>query len=209
MVNTVIKELGVCDYQSVYQQMVTYTATRDTDSPDQIWLVEHPAVFTQGRHGKKEHLINPHEIPVVQSDRGGQITYHAPGQAVIYFLFDLKRLGMGIKDFVCLIEKSCIAMLKNYGIYAKTIDDAPGIYVDNKKIASLGLRVKKGQTYHGIAINNNMDLGPFSYINPCGYKNLQMTQINDYKPNIPTSRVLLNYAHIIKSALDLTAKALS
>ncbi|WP_116964794.1 lipoyl(octanoyl) transferase LipB [Fastidiosibacter lacustris] len=192
-----IKELGLTVYDKVYQAMVDFTKNRGLNTTDELWLLEHPSVFTQGRHGKAEHLINPHHIPVIQTDRGGQITYHGPGQAVIYFLFDLKRLGVGVKDFVCHIEKTCITLLKQYGIKAHTIANAPGIYVNNTKIASLGLRIKKGLTYHGIAINTNMDLTPFSYINPCGYKNLKMTQISDYVPDIDTKIVLSDYAMLM------------
>ncbi|WP_151192776.1 lipoyl(octanoyl) transferase LipB [Cysteiniphilum sp. JM-1] len=197
-----IKNLGLQDYESVYQSMIEFTQSRTEDTQDQIWLVEHPAVFTQGRHGKPEHIINPKNIPVIQSDRGGQVTYHGPGQAVIYFLFDLKRLNLGVKDFVCTIEKSCMHLLKTYGISSHTIENAPGIYVDQAKIASLGLRVKKGLTYHGLAINVNMDLTPFSYINPCGYQGLKMTQIHAYNPKVSITYVLNDYAQILTQRLD-------
>ncbi|WP_119344830.1 lipoyl(octanoyl) transferase LipB [Facilibium subflavum] len=187
------KHLGLCDYLAVYDQMTSFTESRESTTNDEIWLVEHLPVFTQGRHGKPEHLINPHHIPVVQSDRGGQITYHGPGQAVIYFLLDIKRLKIGIKTLVCQIEKSCIDLLHHYNIQSHTIENAPGIYVDNAKIASLGLRVKNGKTYHGLAINTHMDLTPFSYINPCGYTGLKMTQIEDYKKNITVEKVFSDY----------------
>lgn len=196
------KYLGLAEYNQVYQSMVEFTDGRDELTGDEIWLVEHPAVFTQGRHGKAEHIINPQEVPVVQSDRGGQVTYHGPGQAVIYFLFDLKRLNIGIKNFVCLVERSCIRLLKQYDIESHTIAKAPGIYVDHAKIASLGLRVKKGLTYHGIAINTRMDLTPFSYINPCGYQHLKMTQIHVHNPMIDVYKVLTEYAQIICENLD-------
>ncbi len=196
------KYLGLAEYNQVYQSMVEFTDGRDELTGDEIWLVEHPAVFTQGRHGKAEHIINPQEVPVVQSDRGGQVTYHGPGQAVIYFLFDLKRLNIGIKNFVCLVERSCIRLLKQYDIESHTIAKAPGIYVDHAKIASLGLRIKKGLTYHGIAINTRMDLTPFSYINPCGYQHLKMTQIHAHNPMIDVYKVLTEYAQIICENLD-------
>ncbi|WP_395947490.1 lipoyl(octanoyl) transferase LipB [Caedibacter taeniospiralis] len=196
------KHLGLVEYNEVYQSMVEFTDGRDELTGDEIWLVEHPAVFTQGRHGRAEHIINPQEVPVVQSDRGGQVTYHGPGQAVIYFLFDLKRLNIGVKNFVCLIERSCMRLLKQYGIESHTLANAPGIYVDHAKIASLGLRVKKGLTYHGIAINTRMDLTPFSYINPCGYQHLKMTQIHAYNRMIDVYKVLTEYAQIICENLD-------
>ena len=166
--------------------MQTYTLNRTPETSDQIWCVEHPAAFTQGRHGKAEHIINPHDIPVVQTDRGGQVTYHGPGQAVIYFLMDLKRSNTGIKYLVCKIEKSVIKLLESYGLKAHLIENAPGVYIDNKKIASLGLRVKHGKTYHGLSLNVDMDLTPFSYINPCGYQGLQMCQLADFmdKPSL-------------------------
>ena len=182
--------------------MVEFTKSRTENTQNEIWLVEHPSVFTQGRHGKTEHIINLHSIPIVQSDRGGQVTYHGLGQAVIYFLFDLKRLNFGVKYFVCLIEKSCISLFKTYGITSHTIDNAPGIYVDHAKIASLGLRVKKGLTYHGLAINVDMDLIPFSYINPCGYQDLKMTKIHAHNQLITTEKVLNDYANFITEKLN-------
>ncbi|WP_440683141.1 lipoyl(octanoyl) transferase LipB [Cysteiniphilum halobium] len=198
----IIKNLGLQNYESVYQSMIDFTQSRTDNTQDQIWLVEHFPVFTQGRHGKPEHIINPKDIPIVQSDRGGQVTYHGPGQAVIYFLFDLKRLNLGVKNFVCTIEKSCMRLLETYGIISHTIENAPGIYVNQAKIASLGLRVKKGLTYHGLAINVNMDLTPFSYINPCGYQGLKMTQIHAHNTLINIDNVLHDYAQILTEKLD-------
>ncbi|MFZ9035704.1 MAG: lipoyl(octanoyl) transferase LipB [Francisellaceae bacterium] len=204
--NLQIKHLGIGDYDNVYHEMVEHTEKRDENSPDSLWLVEHPPVFTQGRHGRAEHLINPHAIPVVQSDRGGQITYHGPGQAIIYFLLDLKHFSIGIKTLVCQIEKACMDLLESYGIDSHLIDNAPGIYVQNKKIASLGLRVKKGRTYHGIAINTDMDLTPFSYINPCGYQGLKMTQIADFRDDIKVSDVFDDYSRCFVKRLKQASR---
>jgi len=158
--------------------MQQFTDQRDASTVDEIWLLEHEAVFTQGRAGKAEHLLAPGDIPVVQSDRGGQITYHGPGQLMVYTLLDIDRLGLGIRSLVLALEQAVIACLADYGISARGRRDAPGVYVKNAKIASLGLRVRKGCSYHGLALNVNMDLAPFERINPCGYRGLEMTQIS-------------------------------
>lgn len=164
--------------------MQQFTATRDETTPDELWLLEHPPVYTQGQAGKPEHVLAPGDIPVVQIDRGGQVTYHGPGQLVAYLLFDLKRSKIGVRDFVRRIEQSVIDVLAGYGIAAYGKVDAPGVYVSRAggeaKIASLGLRIRNGCSYHGLALNVNMDLEPFSRINPCGYAGLQVAQIADY-----------------------------
>jgi lipoyl(octanoyl) transferase len=184
------KYLSLQNYSDIYQDMIEFTTKRTDSTSDEIWLVEHPPVFTQGKHGKDEHILNLHDIPIVETDRGGQVTYHGPGQAIIYFLLDIKRNKIGAKKLVNNIEQACINMLKkHFNIIAHTIENAHGIYVNNKKIASLGLRIKQGRSYHGIAINTNMDLTPFSYINPCGYSNLQMCQIVDFCPNVKVEQV--------------------
>lgn len=174
-----IHNLGLRPYQEIWDAMRAYTAARDATSEDQIWLVQHPPVYTQGQAGKPEHLLAPGDIPVIQIDRGGQITYHGPGQTVMYLLLDLRRAGIGIRALVSLIEESVIGYLQELGIRAQSRADAPGVYVDGKKIASLGLRVRGGCTYHGVALNVNMDLEPFSRINPCGLVGMQMTQLRD------------------------------
>ena len=174
-----IHNLGLRPYQEIWDAMRACTAARDTDSADQIWLVQHPPVYTQGQAGKPEHLLAPGDIPVIQIDRGGQITYHGPGQTVMYLLLDLRRAGIGIRALVSLIEESVIGYLQELGIHAQSRIDAPGVYVDGKKIASLGLRVRGGCTYHGVALNVDMDLEPFSRINPCGLVGMQMTQLRD------------------------------
>ena len=174
-----IENLGLRPYQEIWDAMRACTAARAADSADQIWLVQHPPVYTQGQAGKPEHLLAPGDIPVIQIDRGGQITYHGPGQTVMYLLLDLRRAGIGIRALVSLIEESVIGYLQELGIRAQSRIDAPGVYVDGKKIASLGLRVRGGCTYHGVALNVDMDLEPFSRINPCGLVGMQMTQLRD------------------------------
>jgi lipoyl(octanoyl) transferase len=188
------KNLGLQDYTSVFNKMIEFTADRTNKTIDEVWFVEHPAVFTQGKHGKPEHIINLHNIPIVDTDRGGQVTYHGQGQAIIYFLLDVKKNKLGAKRLVDTIEQACITMLDTYyNLKAHTIDNAHGIYVNNKKIASLGLRIKQGKTYHGIAINANMDLTPFSYINPCGYSGLKMCQIADFDTSVSAQMVQEQY----------------
>jgi lipoyl(octanoyl) transferase len=159
--------------------MQAYTDTRGPDSPDQLWLVEHDPVFTLGQAGKPEHVLLPGDIPVVQVDRGGQVTYHGPGQLVAYPLLDLRRLGIGVRDLVCRIEQATIDSLAHWGIRAHRVEGAPGIYVDGAKVMALGLRVRRGCSFHGLAFNVAMDLSPYARINPCGYKGLAVTQLLD------------------------------
>ena len=166
--------------------MTDFTNQRTAETQDQFWLVEHPPVFTQGQAGKAEHLLFPGDIPVVQTDRGGQVTYHGPGQLVAYPLLDLKRLKIGVRELVICIEEAIIATLAHYQITSSAKPDAPGVYVDGKKIASLGLRVRRGCSFHGLALNVDMDLSPFLQINPCGYEGLAMTQIKDLIPTPPS-----------------------
>jgi lipoyl(octanoyl) transferase len=170
-----IKTLGRRDYESVWHQMKEFTETRQ-DHLDELWLVEHLPVFTQGLAGKEEHILNPADIPVVKVDRGGQVTYHGPGQLVAYPLINIKRANMGVRDLVTALESSVIEMLEQYNIEASLKAGAPGVYVGSEKIASLGLKIRKGCSFHGMALNVNMDLTPFSAINPCGYANMKMTQ---------------------------------
>lgn len=183
-------------YEPVWQQMQTFTNERDEATPDEIWLLQHHPVFTQGQAGKPEHLLNPGNIPVVQTDRGGQITYHGPGQLVIYLLLDLRRRKLGVRDVVTLMENAVIDLLASLDVKAHAKDDAPGVYVDGRKIASLGLRVRRGCSFHGLALNVDMDLNPFLQINPCGYAGMQMTQVKDFSPNADIDtlgKILLNY----------------
>ena len=174
-----VLRLGQRDYLEIWQAMQEFTDTRDDQTVDQIWLVEHNPVFTQGQAGKPEHILLPGNIPVVASDRGGQVTYHGPGQLVVYPLLKLRRLNLGVRDLVSLIENSVIATLQLFNVCASARKDAPGVYVNNKKIASLGLRVRKGCSFHGVAINIDMNLEPFKRINPCGYAGMEMTQLKD------------------------------
>jgi len=160
--------------------MKSFTDTRDETSPDEIWLLQHPPVFTQGQAGKPEHLLFPGDIPVVQVDRGGQVTYHGPGQLVAYVMIDIKRRGMGPRALVSLIEQSIIDALSLYGVTARARKDAPGVYVGDAKIASLGLRIRKGRSFHGLSINVDMDMEPFSRINPCGYQGMEIIQLSQF-----------------------------
>lgn len=172
-------DLGIQDYQETWQAMVQFTENRKAETPDQIWIVEHPPVYTMGLAAKAEHVLNPRNIPVVNTDRGGQVTYHGPGQIVIYLLLDLKRRKLGIKSLVSAIENSLINLLADYAIESHTIENAPGVYVNNKKIAALGLRVRRNGCYHGLSLNIDMDLDPFTGINPCGYSDLEVIQLKD------------------------------
>ena len=187
-----IKHLGQQPYQSTWQAMQDFTNQRDETTGDELWIVEHPPVFTQGLNGKAEHLLQlAPNIPLVQTDRGGQVTYHGPGQLVIYVLVDLKRNQIGVRALVTLIEQSIIALLSKFDIQSIARADAPGVYVDGHKIASLGLKIRKQKSYHGLALNVDMDLSPFQMINPCGLQGMQMTQIKDLldeqaSPNIQT-----------------------
>ena len=187
MVN--IRYLGLQPYTAVWDDMKRFTSERDEKTVDELWLLEHPPVYTQGQAGKAEHILNPQTIPIVQTDRGGQITYHAPGQLVVYVMMDIRRRHMGIRTLVCKLEETLIMVLKHFNITAETHCGAPGVYVGEKKIASVGLRVKNGCTYHGIALNVAMDLNPFSGINPCGYTKLLMTQIQEFVPGISMDEV--------------------
>lgn len=172
-----IKHLGRVEYEPTYQAMVTFTDTRTDETVDELWIVEHPPVFTQGMAGKPEHLLQHSQIPVVQVDRGGQITYHGPGQLVVYTMIDFKRRHITVRDLVSRLENSIIATLAQFGIAAHNDPKRPGVYVAERKIASLGLRIKRGSVYHGLALNVNMDLTPFHQINPCGYAGLEMVQM--------------------------------
>ncbi|MGX5914488.1 lipoyl(octanoyl) transferase LipB [Aliidiomarina sp. Khilg15.8] len=171
-----VRHLGRMDYEPVWHAMQDYTDKRGPEAADEIWIVEHPAVFTQGQAGKAEHILAPGDIPVVQVDRGGQVTYHGPGQLVVYFLIDIRRRKMGVRQLVTAIENTVVEALRPYGIESAPRPDAPGVYVGNEKICSLGLRIRRGCSFHGLALNVNMDMQPFDRINPCGYAGMQMTQ---------------------------------
>jgi lipoyl(octanoyl) transferase len=185
----IVKEINESNYHDIWQKMVDFTQNREISTPDELWLVEHSSVFTQGQAGKAEHILNPGDIPVVQTDRGGQVTYHGPGQLVAYPLIDLRRAKIGVKQFVDILQLTTIQLLADYGIIAETRADAPGVYVDDAKICSIGLKIKKGRSYHGLALNVDMDLEPFSRINPCGFHKLKMTQIKNFVNDIDFNEV--------------------
>nr|WP_255771573.1 lipoyl(octanoyl) transferase LipB [Microbulbifer guangxiensis] len=203
--------MGRRDYETVWRAMSGYTDHRDDNSPDEIWCVEHEPVFTQGQAGKAEHLLNTGDIPVVQVDRGGQVTYHGPGQLVVYPLLDLRRAKTGVRDLVTALENATVAMLASYGVAAAPRADAPGVYLTEgpragNKIASIGLRVRRGCSFHGIAINIDMDLGPFLRINPCGYAGMQMVQMAELVAPVPSwSEVAEVFVIELVKALSLDA----
>ncbi|MCP5159672.1 MAG: lipoyl(octanoyl) transferase LipB [Gammaproteobacteria bacterium] len=173
------RQLGHQEYPLVFDAMRAFTEVRDADTLDELWQVEHPPVFTQGLAGRAEHLLAPGDIPVIQADRGGQVTYHGPGQVVIYCLLDVRRLGLSVRGLVTALEHAVIELLAMYGIAAQARPDAPGVYVEGVKIASLGLRIRQGRSYHGLSLNVDMDLEPFQRIDPCGQPGLRMTQLRD------------------------------
>ncbi|MDP3268605.1 MAG: lipoyl(octanoyl) transferase LipB [Legionella sp.] len=179
-----IRNLGIQDYSQIWEEMKTFTINRTETTPDELWFLQHHPVYTQGQAGKPEHVLNSSSIPIVQSDRGGQITYHGPGQLVVYILMDLRRRNLGIRTLVSQLELVLISVLEFYNIQAEVRCGAPGVYTEEKKIASIGLRVKNGCTYHGIALNVDMDLKPFLGINPCGFAQMEMTQISHFHSTV-------------------------
>lgn len=181
-----VRRLGLVDYLPTLEAMRRLTAERDATSADEIWLLEHPPVFTQGQAGKPEHVLAAGDIPVVQVERGGQVTYHGPGQLVAYLMLDIRRMDMGVRDLVTAMERSLVRLLAGYGVGAAPRPDAPGVYVGGAKIASLGLRIRRGCSFHGLALNVDMDMQPFQRINPCGYAGLAMTQLRDHVQDVPT-----------------------
>lgn len=192
----IIRKLGQQNYAHCWQAMRSFTDQRTEQTPDEIWLLQHDPVFTQGQNGKPEHILNAGNIPIIQTDRGGQVTYHGPGQLVIYPLVDLKRKKLNVREIVTILEKSVIELLAHYNIKAAAKCDAPGVYIAGKKICSVGLRIRRGNSYHGLALNVAMDLEPFSRINPCGFTQLEMTQISVFQPTIQLGTIenlLLDY----------------
>lgn len=183
--NLEVHYLGRRDYQDVWEKMQDFTDRRSEETADNFWVVEHPPVFTLGQAGKMAHVLDPGDIPLIQVDRGGQVTYHGPGQLVIYILINLKRYRLGVRQLVDALEHAIVRLLASYDIEANRRKDAPGVYVGNAKIASLGLKIRKGCSYHGLALNVDMDLEPFKRINPCGYKGLAITQLKDFGVDTP------------------------
>lgn len=182
---------GLQDYQPTYQRMVDFTESRDADSVDELWFLQHERVFTQGQAGKAEHVLMPGDIPVIQSNRGGQVTYHGPGQLMVYLMIDIQRKGLGPRQLVSHIEEALVATLKTFGIDSAPRADAPGVYTKGRKIASLGLRIKQGRSFHGLALNIDLNLEPFQRINPCGYSDIQMTRIADELDDAPAFDVVM------------------
>ncbi len=176
----IIRQLGTVDYVPCWHAMQHLTDSRTNETIDELWFLQHPKVFTQGQAGKAEHVLAPGDIPVIQVDRGGQVTYHGPGQLVVYLMVDIKRKKLGARALVTLIERAIVDTLNQQGIEAAPKKDAPGVYTNDKKIASLGLRIRKGCSFHGLALNIDMDLEPFHRINPCGHQDLEMCQVSDF-----------------------------
>lgn len=185
----IVRYLGLQPYEPIWRRMQAFTDQRGANTPDEIWLLEHESIFTQGQAGKAEHVLDPGDIPVVQVDRGGQVTYHGPGQLIMYLMIDLRRNKLGVREVVTLMEQAIIKVLAHYSVLAYAKADAPGVYVAQSKIASLGLRVRKGCTFHGLALNINASKEPFLRINPCGYVGLKMSNLSDYVENSDSQEV--------------------
>jgi lipoyl(octanoyl) transferase len=189
MITLQVRELGLRPYLDVWQAMQRFTDQRTATTADELWVLQHPPVFTLGKNGRAEHILDSGEIPVIHSDRGGQVTYHGPGQIIVYTLLDLNRLRIGVRELVTRIENSVIDLLDEYAIDARARADAPGVYVNGRKIAALGLRVRRGRSFHGLALNVDMDLEPFSRINPCGYQGLEVTQLAAFADSLDFDNV--------------------
>jgi len=185
----VVRHLGEVDYHDTWQKMQDFTDSRQSGTPDELWFLQHQPVYTLGKNAKPEHILNAADIPVVESDRGGQVTYHGPGQVVVYTLLDLSRLKLGVRELVTTLEQAIIELLAGYDVLARARREAPGVYVNDAKIAALGLRVRKGCSFHGLALNVDMDLEPFSRINPCGYEGLEVTQLKNLVSDVDIGSV--------------------
>ncbi len=185
-----IKHLGLQPYNRILSKMQSFTQKRTTESNDEIWILQHPKIFTMGKTSKKYNIITLSDIPIIQSDRGGEITFHGPGQLIVYFMLDLRRMQLSVRKFIHVLEQIVITTLLNFNIYSNTINSAPGVYINNKKICSIGLKIYKNYSLHGFSLNIKMDLTPFKYINPCGYKNLKMTQMSNLIPEITINDVI-------------------
>ena len=202
MKNINIRRLGLQDYQETWQDMRSFTEQRTSETNDELWIVEHRPVYTLGLNGSKAHLLNTGNIPVIQSDRGGQVTYHGPGQLIMYPLIDIARLQLGVRQLVTMLEQAMIETLSQYGIHAAAKADAPGVYVADKKIGSVGLRIRKGCSYHGLSLNNNMDLTPFNNINICGFPELKVTQLAEQGILISNHELAIPVTHFLTKALQ-------
>ena len=193
----VVKNLGEKPYAETWQAMKSFTDSRDECAADEFWFVQHPPVYTLGQAGKVEHLLRPGDIPIVHSDRGGQVTYHGPGQLVCYLLLDIRRLQLGVRDLVTAIEQSIVQLISSYGVAAEAKPEAPGVYVDGRKLAALGLRIRKGRSYHGLSLNVDMDLGPFSNINPCGIEGLEVVDMKRLGIDRPMAKIMEELTDIL------------
>ena len=206
----VVRRLGLVDYLPTWEAMKQFTATRTSDTPDEIWLLEHPPVYTLGQAGKPEHVLDAGDIPVVKIDRGGQVTYHGPGQVIAYLLIDLQRRGIKVREMVSAMEDAVIRLLAGFGILAARQEGAPGVYVDRAKIAALGLRVRQGRSYHGLSLNVSMGLQPFTGINPCGYSGMKVTQLADFgvadTPAEVADKLLAELMQVLDTPAQETAK---
>ena len=203
----IIRHLGLRDYAETWQAMRHFTDARGPGTPSEIWLLEHPPVFTQGQAGKNEHVLDPGDIPVIQSDRGGQVTYHGPGQLIVYLLLDLRATGKGIRGLVSAMENAVIALLAGQGVQAHARADAPGVYVADRKVAALGLRVRRGYTYHGLALNIDPDLEPFSRINPCGHPGQAVTSLQELGVEMSMEQAGAELVRLLSRQLSLDATA--
>ena len=197
-----LKSLGLQPYDAIYQAMQAFNTTRDASSADEIWVLQHPPVFTLGLNGKRHHILQTSDIPILETDRGGQVTYHGPGQLVVYVLIDLHRRQLGVRQLVTILENSIIALLKQYDLSAIAKKTAPGVYLQDAKIASVGLRIKRHCSYHGLSLNVDLDLTPFQTINPCGYEHLSMTRLSDWRPTISITQVEQDLIPILSERLD-------
>jgi lipoyl(octanoyl) transferase len=193
----VVRHLGLVDYEATWRSMQKFTDQRDAGSDDEVWFLEHPPVFTLGLNGRREHVLAPGDIPVLHVDRGGQVTYHGPGQLVVYPLLDLRRLGIGARDLVSSLENAVIELCAGFGIHAVARPDARGVYVEGRKLASIGLRIRRGCSYHGLALNAVNDLEPFSRINPCGYQGLQLVRLADLAPVSSVEELMRTFEPIV------------
>jgi lipoyl(octanoyl) transferase len=196
-----VRRLGLQDFAKTWRDMQGFTLQRNPETPDEIWIVEHPPVYTQGLSGKQEHLLNAENIPVILTDRGGQITYHGPGQLVIYTMINIQRCNLGIRKLVSLLEQAMLTTLSQYGIAAKAKPQAPGVYIQDKKIGSVGLRIKKGCSYHGLSLNNQMDLHPFTGINTCGYPDLEVTSLAEQGILVDNDELAVPLVHYLCNEL--------
>jgi len=198
----IVRDLGLSDYEPTLEKMISFSQQRDENTADEIWLLEHPPVYTLGKNSKAHHVLNPGDIPIIQIDRGGQVTYHGPGQLVAYLLIDVRRKNVGVRRIVTAMENAIIQVLAGLGVDAKALGDAPGVYVNDAKIAALGLRIKNGKSYHGLSFNIDMNLAPFQGINPCGYEGLEITQLSDIVSEYSVADIKKSLIEYFKHALS-------